>query len=313
MAEVTQDSAVDETDDTESDEGTEVGDEGDTPVPTGNETVDAKGEDEAEKPETDTTTDVEAKPEEKPATLEEAKAKVAAANRTMAAARRAEARIEAVKKENDALKADLGEHKAFVSELLSSPKAALRRIKYQGSVTDFLKELAGAHINDGEDKAPSIEDKVAAWEAERETERKAARQAEADREVKAARTRINEAIAKDERFDLAATEPGQDMLWEAIVEYNRIHKDVPDEVVFQLAEAVENELTEKFSKSKKFALTVPGAKNAQLRDDKPIVASKPGTIKNNMGSTPKPKREYSMDPDKRREEVLEDLFGREAN
>jgi hypothetical protein len=99
------------------------------------------------------------------------------------------------------------------------------------------------------------------------------------------------------------------MLWDAIEAYHTEYGHVPDEAVFLMADQVEQQLTEKLSKSRKFSVqrqdaTKPGATPA---GKPPAAGSNGGKTMTNGGKGAPTRREYSLDPDERRKQIDADL------
>jgi hypothetical protein len=236
-----------------------------------------------------------------------AKAAQQFANKTMAAARRAEARIETVKSENTKLSGENKMYADFVQELRTNPFAAIRKLGFP-SVKAFLDSGIAAG---GEPAEPTADDRVAALERQiRERDAQSSASAAAAR-VEASKTAVFGVVDKDTaRFDLAATEVGHGMLWDAIVAYHELHGNVPDEAVFALADEVEKDLEAKFAKTRKLSgqRQTEHKTGASAAAGAASAASKSGkTLSNKQTSGASAVREYSLDPEVRRKQVNEDL------
>jgi len=226
------------------------------------------------------------------------------ANRTMAAARRAESAAKALTTENATLKQSLQTHTDFVKELRENPFAAIRRLGFN-SIKEFVQK--GIDTG-GEPKAPSADDRVTQLEKlikERDEKAEASRIAA---EVAKSQAAVFSAIDKmADRYDFATTEVGHDELWDAITEYHQLHGECPDNAVFALADEVEKTLTKKFANVKRFRQD-PGAKTGQPAPGKAATGARSGkTLTGSSTSGAPGKREYSLDPDERRKQVVEDM------
>jgi len=253
-----------------------------------------------------------AKPKDEAKEITEEALKAAAvrfANKTMAAARRArtaaedaEARIESTKLENTTLKSHLDEYKQFVQELRTDPLAALKRVGVgDGTTRGFLDHrLAG-----GEETKPPVEDQIAQLRAEREKERaEAAREREVARIDRAIATTVTTDKAK---FARVSTKYGQNVLWSTIAAYNEQHGQVPDEAIPLLAAEVEKDLRAEFGDP----VSAPSSgekKTTPAAADAATAARTSGKTLTNKQSAGGPTvREYSMDPEERRRQVVEDM------
>lgn len=244
----------------------------------------------------------------KPAEIPEETLKAAAqkyANRTMAAARRAESAAKALSTENATLKTSLDTHTAFVKELQENPFAAIRRLGFKS-----IKEFVQKGIDHGEEpKAPTADDRVTQLEkmlSERDEKAKADAHATA---VAEGQRNVFAAVDKlTDKYDFATTEIGHDQLWDGIMEYHRLHGECPDAAVFALADEVEKTLSVKFANVRKLRQD-PGAKTGQTATGKAgTVARGSGKTLTGSATSGSPgKREYSLDADERRKQVVEDM------
>lgn len=237
---------------------------------------------------------------------------VKAANRTMAAARRAQAQVEAVKAENDQLKVRIGHTETFVRSFRSDPMGAIKQLAQfgigDGTVRGFIDHcIETGTVTDDKPKAAPEKSEVQKLRDELAAEKQAA-QDERDRGA------VRAAIEKDTaRYDLAASDKGQALLWDSIVAYRAEHGQCPDEAVFMLADEVEKHLEQDITsiKSRKFTVqrqdaTKPGATAAAPAAS----AARTGgskTLSNKATGGVPGSREYSMDPEVRRKQVTEDM------
>jgi len=253
-----------------------------------------------------------AKPKDEAAEITEEALKAAAtryANKTMAAARRArtaaedaETRVETIRSENTTLKGHLDEYKEFVQQLRTDPLAALKRVGVgDGTTRGFLD-----HRIAGEDKpAPTAEDQIAELRREREKERaEAAREREVARIDRAIATTVTADKAK---FARVSTKYGTNVLWSTIAAYNEQHGTVPDEAIPLLAAEVEKDLRAEFGDP----VSAPSSgekKTTSAAADAATAARTSGkTLTNKQSSGGPTVREYSMDPEERRRQVVEDM------
>jgi len=244
----------------------------------------------------------------KPAEIPEDVLKAAAvkhANKTMAAARRAEARVETVKAENTKLSGEIGTYREFVQQLASGDPAALARVGFK-SPRDYLDKVVAFG---GERPAPTAEDRVAALEKKLGDREQARAQADATAKVEASKAAVFKAIDADTaRFDLATTDVGHEMLWQAVEAYFDEHKECPDEAVYALAEEVEKDLAAKLAKSKKFnGHSQPANKGTPAGTASPATLN-PGKTLTGKGSAGAPSvKEYSPDDNVRRKQLEDEL------
>jgi len=226
------------------------------------------------------------------------------ANRTMAAARRAERAVETVSRENATLKAKL-EAASSVPSLRDDPAAAMKAAGFS-SAREFIDHLVAKGA--GTDRKPDPLDEVGKLRAEIERrDREAAERANAEK-VEASKKAVGEALkAQGDKYARTATSLGQQRLWGEIVEYAKAHGSCPDNAVFYLADQVERELRAEFGdpaprSAAKNAQTAPapGAPGASR-------SAKATTITSKGTSGAPVVREYSLDPDEARAQVLRDL------
>lgn len=242
----------------------------------------------------------EAKPAEIPEEVLQ-KAAVKFANKTMAAARRAQREVETVKSENTTLKRELEAHRGFYETFRSNPREAIRLGGYT-STKAFLDDLIAS--DGGEEKTATADDRVAALEKQLKEREDREAQAKAQAAIEQAKTAVFTAIeGLPDRYDLAATDIGKSMLWEAIETYHSIHGDVPDEAVYLLADNVEKALETNVSKARKFS----GARSAETKTNAPAAAqaapaARTGgkTLTNKSTAGAPTLTELPMDPDERR-------------
>lgn len=236
-----------------------------------------------------------------------AAAKIKAANQTMAAARRAEKATGEVRQELATVKTELAEYKGFVEQVRTSPSAALQRLGY--TVKSFLDHLRNT---DGGEKPPeTVEERLARIEQERATAQAGGQQAATAAQVAASQRKVFEAVDKDPRFDLATTDIGHTMLWDAIEAYHAQHKSCPDAAVFALAARVEKQLETNVARTRKFSGQRPAAtQNGATPAAQAAPAGTNGgnnTLTNASTSGAPAPRVYSLDPEERRRQVNEDM------
>jgi hypothetical protein len=276
------------------------------------ETEDAKVETPAEPAEGEKKPEGEPKEEPpaaaKPAEIPEDVLKAAAqkfANRTMAAARRAETTAKQLTSENARLKESVGKHDAQMQAWRANPAQVIRDLNFS-DVKSFVQAIIDTG---GAPKAPTADEKVAQLEKLWRDEKEANESARVAAAVEQSRNTVFGAIDKlTDRYDFATTEVGHEELWDAITEYHSLHGDCPDEAVFALADEVEKTLSAKFANVKRFRQD-PGAKTGQPAAKQAANAAR-GSGKTLAGSSQAGapgKREYSLDPEERRKQVVEDM------
>lgn len=233
-----------------------------------------------------------------------AAAKIKAANQTMAAARRAEKATTEVRTELATVKTELGEYKGWVDQLRTSPSAALGRLGY--TVKSFLDHLR--NTDGGEKPAETVEERLARIEQERDAQRQGGQKAVDQAQVEASKGRVFSTIDKDSRFDLATTDVGHTMLWDAIEAYHAQYGSCPDPAVFKLAEGVEKRLQANVAKTRMFSGQRPAA--TQNGATPAAQAAPAGTNGGNTltsrdtSGAPAP-QVLSLDPEERRRQVNE--------
>lgn len=253
----------------------------------------------------------ETKPEDEKAAITEEALRVAAvrfANKTMAAARRAEREVETVRGANEKLTGEIATYRGFVDQFQSDPMAALRRLPGFTSLKSFVERCVAS----GAPVAPKLDDEVAdlkKWRADREA---ADRNREAEVQNQASQGRVFSALEKEpDRFDLVMTDDGRTKLWNSIVAYRAAHGRVPNEKVFEMAEAIEERMTASLAKSKKFAQAQSAKTGDSAAANARPAASKTGakTITNRSSSSGIVVRDYSKMTEKERDAaILADMY-----
>lgn len=230
------------------------------------------------------------------------------ANKTMAAARRAEREVETVRGANEKLTGEIATYRGFVDQFQSDPMAALRRLPGFTSLKSFVERCVAS----GAPVAPKLDDEVAdlkKWRADREA---ADRNREAEVQNQASQGRVFSALEKEpDRFDLVMTDDGRTKLWNSIVAYRAAHGRVPNEKVFEMAEAIEERMTASLAKSKKFAQAQSAKTGDSAAANARPAASKTGakTITNRSSSSGIVVRDYSKMTEKERDAaILADMY-----
>jgi hypothetical protein len=233
-------------------------------------------------------------------------------NRTMAAARKAERAVEEVRTQNRTLASENTVYRGFVDQFQSDPMGALRRIPgWQGLTFRQFAEKVGASKDGGGDPKP-VDPEVAElkkWKADQEREKVERARAETHRADVA---RVAEALGKEpDRFDLVLNDIGQSQLWDAINAYREMYGRVPNDKVFEMADAVERRLEASLSKSRKFSpssgakASTPTAGNGHAAGSR---TAKPKTITNRASSGAPAIPDYSKLTEAERDRrILEDM------
>jgi hypothetical protein len=229
------------------------------------------------------------------------------ANKTMAAARRAEREVETVRGQNEQLTGQVSVYQGFVDQFQSDPMSALRRLPGFTTLRDFVERCTK-----GGAAAPKPEDDIAElkkWRADREA---ADRRREDEAQSQASQERVFSALEKEpDRFDLVLTDDGRTKLWNSIVAYRAAHGRVPNEKVFEMAEAIEERMTASLAKSKKFAQAQSAKTGDSAAASARPAASKTGakTITNRSSSSGIVVRDYSKMTEKERDAaILADMY-----
>jgi|SRR5215471_1280257 len=177
--------------------------------------------------------------EEPPAAAAETP-EIAKARKILAAAsKRAERALE---RENraKALEARAKEYDDLRSEVQRNPAALLRLGGYP-DVKTYLKALVDSP---GDDAAPTEAKRLDAIEARfKQEDEAAAADARAER-IESAQKKVFEAIDASPKHDRATGALGHQMIWGEIEAYYKLHGDVPDQIVWMIADKVEKYLSD---------------------------------------------------------------------
>lgn len=225
------------------------------------------------------------------------------ANKTMAAARRAEKEVETVRGKNEQLTGEIATYRGFVDQFQSDPMAALRRLP--GFTT--LKEFVTRCVGTGTAAEPKPTDEIAALRKRLDDKEAAERNRDAEAQSQASQDRVFAALEKEpDRFDVVLTDDGRTKLWNAIVAYRNVHGRVPNEKVFEMAEAIEERMTASLAKSKKFAQAQSAKTGDSAAANARSAASKTGakTITNRSSSSGIVVRDYSKMTEKERDAAI---------
>lgn len=226
-------------------------------------------------------------------------------NKTMAAARRAEREVEQVRGRNEQLSGQVSTYQAFVDQLTGpNPLAGLQRLPGWTN----LKGLVQRCIDAGGEAKPKTEDEVTALRKRLDDREAADRQREAQAQGQASQDRVFAALEKEpDRFDLVLTDDGRTKLWNSIVAYRTKYGRVPNDKVFEMAEAIETGMTASLARSKKFALAQSAKTGTSAASTARTAASKTGatkTITNRSSSAGAVVRDYSKMTEKERDAAI---------
>jgi len=224
------------------------------------------------------------------------------ANKTMAAARRAEKEVEQVRGANEKLTGELSTYRGFVDQFQSDPMAALRRLPGFTTLKDFVQRCVGSAAAE-----PKPQDELAALRKRLDDKEAAERQRAAEAEAQASQERVFAALEKEpDRFDVVLTDDGRAKLWNAIVAYRAAHGRVPNDKVFEMAEAIEERMTASLARTKKFAQAQSAKTGESAAANARPAASKTGakTITNRSGSSGIVVRDYSKMTEKERDAAI---------
>ncbi len=224
------------------------------------------------------------------------------ANKTMAAARRAERASQDAARENATLKAKLAERDSAPS-LRDDPSGALAASGFR-TAKEFIEFL----VAKGTGKAPDPLDEVGKLRQEIKAREAADAKRAAEAQNEADRAAVAGAIKADPaRWARTATGTGQSRLWGEIVEYAKVHGNCPDSAVFYLADQVERELRTEFGEPA--PRTAATSSTASANGAAGARTGAKATTLTSKGSGGAPVvREYSKDPDERREQIRKELL-----
>jgi hypothetical protein len=225
------------------------------------------------------------------------------ANKTMAAARRAEREVETVRGANEKLTGEVATYRGFVDQMTSDPLAALRRLPNFTTLKDFVARCVGSSAA----AEPKPQDEIAALRKRLDEREAAEQQRVAEAQNQASQERVFTALEKEpDRFDLVLTDDGRTKLWNSIVAYRAAHGRVPNEKVFEMAEAIEERMTASLAKSKKFAQAQSAKTGDTAAASARPAASKTGakTITNRSSSSGIVVRDYSRMTEKERDAAI---------
>jgi len=230
------------------------------------------------------------------------------ANKTMAAARRAEKANGEIKATNEQLTADLGVKNGFVDQMINDPMAALQRLPNWKGIKDFVQRCVGSAAA----AEPQPKDEIAALRKRLDDRDAAISAREAEVQNQASQERVFAALEKEpDRFDVVLTDDGRTKLWNSIVAYRNAHGRVPNDKVFEMAEAIEERMTASLAKSKKFAQAQSVKTGDTAAANARPAASKTGakTITNRSSSSGIVVRDYSKMTEKERDAaILADMY-----
>lgn len=225
------------------------------------------------------------------------------ANKTMAAARRAEREVETVRGQNETLTGEIATYRGFVDQFQSDPLAALKRLP--GFTT--LKEFVSRCVGTAGTAEPKPQDEIAALRKRLDDRDAAIAAREAEAQNQASQERVFAALEKEpDRFDVVLTDDGRTKLWNAIVAYREAHGRVPNDKVFEMAEAIEERMTASLAKSKKFAQAQSAKTGDTTAANARPAVSKTGakTITNRSSSSGIVVRDYSKMTEKERDAAI---------